>query len=163
VPEITRHGAEAIEAVRHLWLGVRDQHASVQPERGPVRDDDDTWARRSSDYRRWLAAPGAFLLLAEADGGGVIGYALVRPDAAATSWHKPERPALVETLSVSPEARGARVGAALLTRVRVECRREGFDALYLSAMTANRDALRFYEREGFAPEAITLLDTTYTP
>jgi hypothetical protein len=30
-------------------------------------------------------------------------------------------------------------------------------------MAANRDALRFYEREGFATEAVMLRDTTYTP
>ena len=162
MPEISRHGPEAIDEVRHLWLALRDHHASVQPERGATRDDDETWAMCSSAYRRWLAEAGAFVLLAR-DDDAVVGYALVRPDEPSATWRHPGRPALLEALSVAPAARGGGIGAALMARVREECRGEGYDALMLGVVAGNRAAQRFYERQGFAPSALVLMDTTYRP
>jgi GNAT superfamily N-acetyltransferase len=163
--EVVRGGPELVDDVRALWLALRDHHVEVMPGMGPKRDDEDSWAHRRALYGRWLANPRAFVLLAR-DGGGagdVVGYALVRPEGASSTWQAPKDPALLESLSIGPAARGGGLGAALMARVREECRREGFDALLVGAMAHNAGALRFYEREGFAPEAIMLRDTTYTP
>jgi GNAT superfamily N-acetyltransferase len=163
LPEIVRGGPELVDDVRELWLGLRDHHADVVPDMGPKRDDDDSWAHRRSLYGRWLGDPRAFVLVARDDDGRTVGYALVRPEGPPSTWQEPRRPALLETLSIAPGARGNGIGAALIARVREECRREGFDALLVGAMARNERALRFYEREGFEPEAIMLRDMTYTP
>jgi GNAT superfamily N-acetyltransferase len=152
--EITRGREELVDAVRPLWLALRDHHHQVAPALGPVRSDDDTWARRRANYTGWLADDErSFLLLARRD-GEVLGYAFVRPVRHALE---------LETLSVLPAARGAGLGARLIALVREEVARGGYEGLYLSAVATNADALRFYEREGFRAEFIHLRDTTGTP
>ena len=163
MPEIVRGGPELVDDVRELWLALRDHQAEVVPDMGPVRDDADSWDHRRRLYGRWLADPRAFLLVARAGDGRAVGYALVRPQGPASTWELPRLPALIETLSVAPDARGDGVGAALIGRIRDECRREGFDAVLVGTMARNEGALRFYAREGFEPEAIMLRDTTYRP
>jgi GNAT superfamily N-acetyltransferase len=150
--EIVRGGAELLDAVRPLWLALRDHHGAVAPERGPLRDDASSWSRRRADYERWLVQDGGFVLLAR-DGadGSVLAYAFVRgEDVKATTWQD-MRVLELETLSVTPQARGRGVGAALLARVREIRDAEGYDDIWLTAVAQNAGALRFYEREGFAP------------
>ncbi len=159
---IIRGGAELLDAVRPLWLAMRDHHHMIAPERGPVRGDEDSWARRSGQYRRWLGSTGAFLLVARA-GEDATGYAMVRPGAHdSPTWKSPGRIAQLESLSVAPAARGAGCGAALLARVREEIRALGYDQLHLTALAANTGALRFYDREGFSVMFHELVDTAPT-
>ena len=161
--EIIRAGAEALEELRPLWLALRDHHGHVMPHLGPVRDDDDSWRVRRSDYNRWLAEPGAFVLIAHEE-GRAVGYALVRPnDEVSATWPRGGHSALLESLSVAPAARGSGLGAVLVQRVREECAKEGFASLTVGTVFGNRDAIRFYEREGFRQEAILLRDTLYGP
>jgi GNAT superfamily N-acetyltransferase len=131
------------------------------PHLGPVRNDDDSWRVRSRDYNRWLAEPGAFVLIAPR-GGRAVAYALVRPDdEVSATWPRGGHTALLESLSVAPAARGSGLGAVLVQRVREECAKEGFISLTVGTVFGNRDAIRFYEREGFQQEAILLRDTLY--
>ena len=65
----------------------------------------------------------------------------------------------IETLSVAPEARGTGIGAHLIGLARDEVEQHGYEGLSLVAVAANRDALRFYEREGFAPTFVILRDS----
>jgi GNAT superfamily N-acetyltransferase len=171
--EIVRAGAEALEELRPLWLALRDHHADVMPHLGPPREADDSWRVRKRDYSRWLAEPGAFLLIARAQ-GRAVGYALVRAnDEVSATWPRGGHTALLESLSVARAARGSGIGAALargsgigaalVQRVREECAKEGFAALTVGTVFGNRDAIRFYEREGFQQEAILLRDTRYRP
>ena len=44
-----------------------------------------------------------------------------------------------------------------------ECARDGFAELTVGAVTGNRDAIRFYERHGFAHEAVWMIDSEYEP
>jgi ribosomal protein S18 acetylase RimI-like enzyme len=143
--EITRHGAEVISELEPLWLAMVHHHAVVAPELGPVRDDEDSWARRRAHYQRQLARPGAFVLVARHD-GRALGYALVTIEDASPTWSEPARWAEIDSLSVLEEARGQGLGEQLLERVQGEV---GNTELRLFAVTANADALRFYERAGF--------------
>lgn len=74
-----------IDSLRPLWLALRDHYHAVAPELGPVRSDEDSWARRRADYARWLADEGAFCLVARE--GGPMASATRRPDHPwATRW-----------------------------------------------------------------------------
>jgi GNAT superfamily N-acetyltransferase len=159
--EIARAGSEVIDELRPLWLALRDRHGAVMPDLGPVRDDDDSWRVRRGDYEQWLQAPDAFVLVARR-AGRAVGYALVRADdEESATWPRGGRWALLESLSVLPEERGAGIGARLLERVRDECTREGFAELTVGAVAGNADAIRFYERHGFAHAVVLMVDSEY--
>jgi ribosomal protein S18 acetylase RimI-like enzyme len=162
--EIVRGGEELLDAPRKLWLALRDHHHSVAPELGPVREDDATWTRRRAEYAAWLAQDnGAFLLVARR-AGHVLAYAFIRPIRRNSTTWAIERDELdIETLSVSPEARGSGIGARMIALVREEVARGGYGGLQVTAIAQNAGALRFYEREGFTPEFIHLRDTTRRP
>jgi GNAT superfamily N-acetyltransferase len=159
--EITRGGAELLDAVRPLWLALRDHHHQVAPELGPVRADHDTWTRRRGQYAAWLEDERTFVLLARRH-ERAVGYAFARvADSMSATWDGGTI-LDVETLSILPEARGSGIGSRLLARLREEVAVRGYDQLTLTAVAANRDALRFYEREGFAPTFVHLRDTRRT-
>jgi ribosomal protein S18 acetylase RimI-like enzyme len=161
--DITRGGVELLDEVRPLWLALRTHHRAVAPDLGPVREDDDTWQRRRAQYERWLEDERAFVLLARRQ-NRAVGYAMVRIDERASpTWAGDRVNADLETLSVLPDARGAGVGRRLIALVREEVDRRGYDGLVLTAVATNRDALRFYEREGFTPTFVTLRDTRRRP
>jgi GNAT superfamily N-acetyltransferase len=157
--EIVRGGVEVVAELRPLWLALRTHHAEVAPDLGPVREDDETWRMRREQYERWLTEdPRNFVLLARRH-GRAIGYAFARMDEhASPTW---ARGAVldVETLSVLPEARGAGVGKRLLERLRAEVAERGYDGLTLTVVASNRDARRFYEREGLTEAFVFLRDT----
>jgi ribosomal protein S18 acetylase RimI-like enzyme len=162
--EIVRGGEELLDAPQALWLSLRDHHHSVAPELGAVREDEESWARRRSEYASWLAQDnGAFFLVARR-GDQVLAYAFVRPlRRSSTTWALEHDELDIETLSVSPEARGSGIGKRMIALIREEVTRGGYGGLQVTAIAQNVDALRFYEREGFAPEFIHLQDTTRRP
>jgi ribosomal protein S18 acetylase RimI-like enzyme len=161
---ITRGREDVLDAVRPLWLALRDHHHQVAPELGPVRADHDTWTRRRGQYAAWLAEDArTFFLVARRD-GHVMAYAFLRPvRRTSATWDADHDTLELETLSVSPAARGTGIGARLIALVREEVARGGYAGLQLVAIAANADAIRFYEREGFAPELVYLRDTRRTP
>jgi ribosomal protein S18 acetylase RimI-like enzyme len=138
---IERRGADAIAELEPLWLELKNHHGACTPSL-PVR----------RDYERWLAEPGAFLLLAR-QAGRAVGYALVRIEEAGPTWIEPERVAIVQDISVAARARGAGIGRALLDRVGEE---SGADVMQLAVLGANASAKAFYERLGFEPFVETL-------
>jgi ribosomal protein S18 acetylase RimI-like enzyme len=151
-----------LDLVRPLWLALRDHHHGVVPEWGPVRGDEETWALRRTAYAGWVADEGAFCLVAQAGdpaaedaGVPLLGYALVRLPGEGPTWAR-RGAGTVETLSVATEARGRGVGKALLDAVRARLSAAGVDRVELTAVAANADALRFYEREGFTPSFVAL-------
>ncbi|HWI71375.1 MAG TPA: GNAT family N-acetyltransferase [Baekduia sp.] len=159
--EITRGGAELLGELRPLWLALRTHHGEIAPQLGPVRDDEDTWRRRRAQYAEWLQNERNFVLLARRR-GRALGYLFARVAESASATWNGGTVLDVETLSVLPEARGSGIGARLLALVREEVAVRGYDQLTLTAVATNRDALRFYEREGFAPTFVTLRDTRRT-
>ena len=143
---IARHGPEVIDELRPLWLAMAHHHGEVAASMGPIREDDDTWARRRAHYERQLARPGAFVLVAREE-GRAVGYAMVTMEEASVTWPEPDGWAEIDSLSVLPEARGGGLGSRLIARVQEEA---GPDVeLRLFAMAENTAALRFYERESF--------------
>jgi GNAT superfamily N-acetyltransferase len=163
---IARGTVEDLDDLRPLWLALRTHHHEVAPDIGPVRDDEDSWRRRRAQYTEWLTSnPRDFVLIARrARDGRAVGYAFARiADSSSPTWEGDKTVLDVETLVVSPEARGAGVGAKLLALMREEVAERGYDRLTLTVVASNRDALRFYEREGLVPMFTILRDTRGTP
>ncbi len=152
---IVRGGPERIADLEPLWLALRDHHHSVTPGWGPIHDDTTSWDRRRHAYERWLREPDAFVLVAES-GGRPFGYALVRVSGPSPTWAGLERVGQVETLSVSPGARGRGIGAALLDAVDAELERIGVSEIELTVVEPNVGARRFYERRGFETLFLTM-------
>ena len=143
---IERRGADALDELEPLWHALKNHHGACTPD-VPVRSDDESWALRRRDYQRWLAEPGAFLLVARA-GGRTVGYALVRIEEAGPTWTEPGRMAIVQDIAVAESARGGGIGNALIDRVEGE---SGCDVVQLSVLSVNASAKAFYERLGFEP------------
>ena len=158
---INRKGAEVLDDLRPLWLALHHHHQAVGGERlGPYVDDDASWAARRVLYTEYLAG-GGFVLLAERD-GAPVGYAMVAIKTSAETelddtWQARERVAEIETLVVSPEARGAGLGSALLDAVDAELAGMGIDDVLIAAFVTNTEAIRLYERRGFRPASLYMI------
>jgi GNAT superfamily N-acetyltransferase len=150
---IARISVGELDRIEPLWNALREHHASVTPELGPPRTREQSWPRRRGQYERWLADPDAFVLLAER-GGQAIGYAMVNVREGSPTWPIGERAGEIETLSVLPGERGQGTGTALLEAVRAELATLGIGELSLHAVATNSEAIRFYERHGFATHAL---------
>ena len=149
--EIERRGADALDEVESLWHALKNHHGACTPG-VPVRGDAESWAMRRADYERWLAEPGAFLLIARVD-GAAAGFALVRIVDGGPTWTEPARHAIVQDIAVAGDARGGGVGRALVERVHDEA---GCEVVELTVLAANASARAFYDRLGFGPFAHTL-------
>jgi ribosomal protein S18 acetylase RimI-like enzyme len=154
--EIARGGVERLDEVGPIWRSMSDHHAEITPAGLPVRASAEGWPVRRARYERSLA-DGAVLLLAAGD-EGAVGYAFAAPKPGQVNLAI-ERFLDVETLAVLPGARGAGIGAALMDAVRDLAAELGIEHIQLSVRTANEGALRFYERQGFAPLYVTLVAT----
>lgn len=152
---IVRAGPERIPDLEPLWIALCAHHASVAPQLGPLRPPADSWRRRRANYERWLREPDAFALIAE-DPSGPVGYALVHFRDGSETWQTADRVAELESLSVLPSARTRGIGTALLDAVRAELRRLSAAELWLSAVTTNTGAMRFYEKHAFMPVTAAL-------
>ena len=152
VVEITRHGPDALDEVEPLWLALKNHHGACTPDMA-IHNDAASWAMRRAEYRTWLAEDGAFLLVARDAGARPVGYALVRPHGPGPTWVQPHRYAIIQDLAVAADAQGGGIGRRLIERVYDE---SGCDDVELAVLHANDSAMRFYERLGFAPWAVTL-------
>jgi ribosomal protein S18 acetylase RimI-like enzyme len=155
---IERLDPRDVDVLRPLWLALRDHHGSLTEDWGPVRGDEDSWARRRGDYASWLAEPDAFCLVARREEDGpALGYALVTVNSGSPTWAAVERFGYLETLSVLPSARGAGVGSALLDAVQAHLSALGVARIELAMVARNDEARRFYERAGFEVRFVTMV------
>lgn len=156
---IRRAGSEAIAALEPVWESLHDHHVTVAPHLrvlGPVRPAQESWAVRRALYGEWLAEPGAFVMLAEAD-DTVVGYALVHMRGQEESWQTGARIAELETLAVLPGRRGTGTGRRLIEAVYDELRRLGISQIGVSVIATNADAIRFYDRLGLLRFCVSYL------
>jgi GNAT superfamily N-acetyltransferase len=158
--EVVRGREELLDAPRPLWLALRDHHHAIAPELGAIHDDDESWARRRAQYVQWLAEEERAFFLVARRSGALVAYAFARPvPYSSPTWTGEHDQLEIETLSVEPSERGTGIGAHLIALAREEVETRGYQGLSLVAVAANRDALRFYEREGFTPAFVILRDT----
>ncbi|WP_372451790.1 GNAT family N-acetyltransferase [Catellatospora tritici] len=143
-------GAEVVDALEPLWIGLHEHHRTVAPHLA-MYDDARSWQLRRELYLRWIAEPGSFVLLA-LDGDKPVGYAFVHVfDGPDDSWVSGDRMAELETLSVAPAYRGRGLGTRLLDAVDARLDELGIGDLYIGVLATNLAAQRVYERRGLRP------------
>jgi GNAT superfamily N-acetyltransferase len=140
--EATIDDAAAIAAVH--WTGRRAVYLPLVPEE---HWNTDTQAAGIETWKRRLTA-GEIPLVAEAD-GLVIGFAVVG-QATPRLGHEPKRDLALHDLWVTPELHGSGISRALLNRALPPARSA---ELWIAA--ANTGARKFFQKNGFLPDATT--------
>ena len=141
------------ESILALWIGLLAYHRSIEDDR-PAR-----WTRpreRWPDHlREYLGAvwndPERQAIFVAAVGGEIVGF--VRAGLHADG----PLPALVETLFVAEEHRGAGVARALVAAAERWCLDRGAAEVGVEFIAANRAAQRAYERLGYRPFLVTYM------
>jgi ribosomal protein S18 acetylase RimI-like enzyme len=154
--EITPGGRTDVDSLAPLWMAMVEHHRTVVAGRVPVRPPGEAWERRRREYVSWLEDGSGLLFLARREGGGsttgeVIGYAMCRLLPSGPTFDLGPVRGDVESLAVSPQARGAGIGTALLGAVRAELENRGCRHWSISVASDNAAAVRLYERVGFRP------------
>ncbi len=156
--KVVQLGPERIEEIRDLWFALHERHCAVaNPALGEPRTAEDSWALRRERYLEWLAEPSSFLLVAE-QGGRFVAYTVVRElgPIDTPTWNVPDRRYEIESLCVTPDLQGARMGKLLIDAIKTKARENGIQQLMGSVIGGNLDAVRFYEREGGFVSYITI-------
>jgi ribosomal protein S18 acetylase RimI-like enzyme len=151
--------AADIDRLEALWRELLNHHLQDAPHLaaiGPAHTPEDSWHVRRGQYLHWLAAPKATVLVARSP-GRLLGYAMIRAADATGSWQWGNQVGVLETLTVSSDARGARVGQALLDAARKYLATWGIQVMTISVVAGNEGALRFYHREGASNYLHTLI------
>ncbi|MBE4733912.1 MULTISPECIES: GNAT family N-acetyltransferase [Streptomyces] len=122
-------------------------------ERDPSLNVDWPRLHGAEAFAAALRDPGRLLLAAVHD-GEVVGH-LSASMAGPTSM-RPVGSATLMALYVRPEHRRARVGARLVDTFLAWARERGAAHAEVTASAGNADGIRFYEREAFRAQALTL-------
>jgi [ribosomal protein S18]-alanine N-acetyltransferase len=95
-------------------------------------------------FRRFVASPGATLLVAEDAAGKLAGYVLVL---------YPPRTTLARlySIAVQDDLEGRGLGQELLAEAEATARRRGCTAMRIEVHEQNRRALAFYGKSGYRP------------
>ena len=81
----------------------------------------------------------------------LVGYAMLRITPPGPTWALGAEMGEVESLAVVESARGAGVGAALLSACREALEKRGIEYWSVAVVESNAGAVKLYEREGFRP------------
>lgn len=134
-------------------------HAKVAGDAWPIRNLDDSWRMRRAEYERWLGdGTGRMFTAVPHDGGAPDDYAVLTVHPTGPTFDHGELVGDLESLAVSPEARGAGIGTLLIDTCRQILLERGIRAWIVTAVESNASALRLYEREGFRPFARVLAE-----
>ncbi len=121
--------------------------------RDPTVDVDWPLAHGAERFASGLGDPARLLLVAEHE-GEVVGH--LAGTVAEGSAVRPVKVATLLSLYVRTTHRGTRVGARLVAAFLDWAREQGAQQAEVTAYAANKDAIRFYERNGFGPRTLTL-------
>ena len=155
--EVRSGTRDEVDRLEPLWYALRDHHVTL-PDMQRVRSPEESWAYRRRQYRDWLSRDGYRLLIAERD-GEPIGYAVISLGEGAATWDIGDRTAEIETLSVLASERGKGVGRALTAAAAEIATQAGAGSVLVGVAHSNDDAIRFYEREGYEPFYVLLIQS----
>jgi len=154
---VTRGGGELLPALAPLWEALFDHHLSIGAAGIATIPRERSWPLRRAHYERLLAEHRRVAVWLASDAAGPGGYAL--------SYESDEpgpgggggrgTAAILETLSVLPRARGARLGSRLMDLADAEARAWGADLAVVNVMGGNERARELYLRRGYAPRSET--------
>ncbi|GIH15212.1 GNAT family N-acetyltransferase [Rugosimonospora africana] len=148
---VTRAAEEDRAAFLASVDGLFHEDAAVHDPYG-----DPEWVNRggAAYFTDLLADPRAVPLLARSGDramGHLVGRALV-PD----TLRPGTRVAVLESIRVSPEARGQGIGGRLVEAFFAWAKEQGAVRAGVTAYAANESAQRFYAKHGFVPASVTL-------
>jgi ribosomal protein S18 acetylase RimI-like enzyme len=117
---------------------------------------DINWPRKHGPQRfsSGLTDPSRLLLVADGDDGEVVGClagTLVEPSAM-----KRVKVATLVSMCVRPAYRRDRIGGRMVDALRAWAKESGAGSAQVTACATNAEAIRFYERNGFASQSVTL-------
>lgn len=110
--------------------------------------------KQQRGLRLILDSPQAGIIFAAREGGAVIGmvsllFTISTAEGGPACW--------LEDMVVGPEHRGSGLGSRLLEHAVAHARANGFSRITLLTDKMNAGAIRFYQRQGFTPSAMTAL------
>jgi GNAT superfamily N-acetyltransferase len=116
---------------------------------GATRESPGDLAPYRAAFERIDTTPGQLLVVAEADGGRVVGtlQLSILPGLSRRGASR----ALIEAVRVHADERGAGLGTRLVRWAIEEASRQGCAVVQLTSDASRSDAHRFYERLGFRP------------
>ncbi len=102
-----------------------------------------------SYMRSLVESPAAATWIAEKEGGGIVGFAIVEWFTEARSFTHIQT-AYIQTIEVAPGNRKQGIGAELLWRVEDSSRAAGASLIWLHVDAENASAIRLYEAHGYS-------------
>jgi len=145
-----RTDSEGLRTLQPLWVELFRHHREVSSYPFLVDDQECSWARRLSWYRRLLKL-GACYLTADDEEGRLVGYTMVAFETGSDDTFEVSGGiAEIVTLVVTRSHRSAGVGRALLSAAERVARERGFDTITVKVMSGNARAEGFYEAHGYA-------------
>ncbi|AZQ40054.1 GNAT family N-acetyltransferase [Streptomyces cyaneochromogenes] len=113
------------------------------------------WPREFGPERFAAGIDDPFRVLLVADcGGQVVGH--LAGAVAEGSAMRPARVATLVSMYVQPDHRRGGLGARLVGQFTAWAKEVGAEQAEVTAYSSNADAIRFYERNGFASQSVTL-------
>jgi len=138
---------ENIEDVAPLWKALLDHVAELPDAIVPIRPFEQSWPIERREMLETLGGD-AFVLVARHDGDVAV-HAFVAIEGPDPVWYTGDAHAELAHLSAAEGERGNGVGTALLDAMDAELERRGVEDVEIGVDTANRDAVRLYERRGY--------------
>ena len=111
-------------------------------------DLDMNWAKGEKGkefFTKVLNNPESYCLIAE-DNDKAIGYLVA--SSKETSYRK-SRCAELQNMGVSPDYRSQGIGSILVQKCLEWAKTKGYQKMYVSAYFGNKDAIKFYKKNGF--------------
>ena len=153
--EISSGTLEDLDLLADLWRQMVEHHRAVAGNVFPVRNADESWARKREEIGAGLAAGKALILLAKAE-GVLRGFLLCELAPSGAIYDLGPRRGEVDSLVVADDARGCGVGTALLAACKAELVDRGITYWSIGVAEGNDAARRLYERLGFSPWVVDL-------
>ena len=115
-----------------------EHHRELTTHEWPVRDASEAWARRRRQYLDWLSdGTGTLFTAAVQPSPELVGYAMLRMTPPGPTWALGAEMGEVESLAVVESARGAGVGAALLSACREALEKRGIEYWSVAVVESN--------------------------
>ena len=144
--QIVSGGPELIDRIGPLWNCLREHHAAIAPR----------WAAemraKSFDMRKsglLLKGSGGMLVLIATIDGTDCAYCVGTIDQKGDGE--------VDSLFVKEACRGRGIGSSLVRRTMQWFADRGTKSVGVDVIAGNDEAVRFYERRGFAPRTVRLI------
>jgi len=146
------------DIVADLWVELASQQQAFGTHLRPDANSDQI----REDVLRRIITENVLVARGDVDGyGGIAGF--VSFGLETRGYDQDVRRGIVYNIYVRPEWRNEGLGRELLAAAEDRLARAGAEAVALEVMAGNRDARRFYERNGYDPHRVELEKSLDSP